>query len=507
MKVFHALVKSFLQRRLRRIELGKVNAATDQKYLFEYLVRQGRKTAFGREHGFRAIHRLAEYQQQVPIQKYEEFFPYIQRALDGERNVIWPGIVKWFAKSSGTTNAKSKFIPITSDNLHSCHFAAGRDMFAIYLGLRPNTVIMEGKCLTLGGSHQISQYNNKSRYGDLSSVLIQNLPSFYQVNRSPSKQTALMADYELKLQQMTVECPQDAISCIAGVPTWTLILLEKILQHSGRDTIKEVWPLLSVYFHGGVNFAPYRLQFEQLFGAKSVDFIDIYNASEGFLGIQDRLNDPGMLLLTHHGVYYEFVPLSELQSAKPIVHTLADVELDTNYALVISTNSGLWRYVIGDTVRFIEKKPFRFLISGRTNSFINAFGEELMVENADFALAKAAEATGAVINDYTAAPIYLEMGKTGGHEWFIEFKVEPSNLQQFTEVLDKSLQDVNSDYQAKRKGNMALGLPIIHQLQAGTFYHWMKNRKKLGGQHKVPRLHNDRSHVESLIHLLQTEIN
>ena len=432
-------------------------------------------------------------------------FPYIQKLLNGQQQILWPSEIKWFAKSSGTTNAKSKFIPVSQEALTDCHFKGGKDMLSIYFNNHPDSKMFTGKGLAIGGSQQINQFdsNSNSYYGDVSAVIMSNLPFWAQLARTPSLEIALMSEWEAKIERMAASTIEENVTNIVGVPTWTVVLLQRILEITGKRYIHEVWPNLEVFIHGAVSFDPYEAVFKKLAPSQKMNYLETYNASEGFFGIQDQNTSRDLLLMLDYGIFYEFLPVDELEKADPKTIGLEDVQLNKNYALIISTNAGLWRYMIGDTIKFTSLNPFRIKISGRTKHFINAFGEELIVENAEIAIKRACEQTSAIIGDYTAGPRYIDTGKKGGHEWIIEFTEMPSDRQKFIEILDETLKGVNSDYEAKRYKDIALEAPLVHFAERGTFYNWMKKRGKLGGQHKVPRLANTREHVEDLLMIIE----
>jgi hypothetical protein len=417
--------------------------------------------------------------------------------MNGEENVLWNTPVKWFAKSSGTTSDKSKFIPISEECLEDCHYKAAKDVLTLYYRHVPESDLLTGKGLVIGGSHQVNKHNDEVQYGDLSAVLLQNTPFWGQWLRTPELSIALMDEWETKIESLAQSTIQENVTSVSGVPTWTLVLFKRILEITGKSTIKEVWPNLELYMHGGVSFTPYAEQFHQLIGAP-INYIEIYNASEGFFAAQMKPNDDGMLLLLDHGIFYEFMPLEEYGKENPKTVGLDKVEIGHHYAPVITTNSGLWRYLVGDTIQFVSKFPFKIKVSGRLKHFINAFGEELMVDQADQAIAHAAHATGAVVNDYTAAPVYFGEHHNGAHEWLVEFETEPGSLEEFILVLDQHLQTINSDYEAKRHKNIALSLPKIAALPKGLFAGWLKSKGKLGGQHKVPRLSNNRQYIDEI---------
>ncbi len=499
------LAKQVYKKRIAAIEFQMQHPDIAQEKVFYYLINKGKHTHFGKEHDFYNIKTIEDFQKKVPIRRYEALYPYIERVLLGEKDVLWPGKVEWFAKSSGTTNDRSKFIPITQESLEMNHYLAGKDMIAVYIYNRPGTKIFSGKVLSIGGSHEISRYSNHARYGDLSAVLIENMPWFYNLFRAPAKEIALMAEWEAKIEQMARATLEENITGIAGVPTWTIVLINKLFElcPCKERNLFEIWPHLEVFFHGAVNFDPYRAEFEKLCPGDQMRYMEIYNASEGYFAFEHAFGRRDMMLLLSHGVFYEFLPLSELDNPLGKTYTITEVELNKPYAMVISTNGGLWRYLIGDTVVFTDKYPYTIRIAGRTRHYLNAFGEEVMVENAERAITLACEATGAQVSDFTAAPIYFQEGKNAGHEWIIEFSTPPDDYQRFLDTLDDMLKVLNSDYEAKRYKDIALKPPIAHFVPHGTFYEWMKRRGKLGGQNKVPRLSNDRKYVESILSLLK----
>jgi hypothetical protein len=493
-----------MRKRIHQIELFMKYPHEVQEDHFRQLVYSARHTEFGEKYDFSSISTPAQFARQVPIHTYETLFPYIERLMKGEQNLLWPTEIKWFAKSSGTTNARSKFIPVSNESLEECHYKGGKDMVSIYCNNYPDARIFSGKGLGIGGSHQINELDPSatSNYGDVSAVIMQNLPFWAQFMRTPSLDVALMDKWEEKIEKMALSTAEENVTSIQGVPTWTVLLLQRVMELKGASHILEVWPNLECFFHGAVAFTPYRELFKKLIPNDKMRYFETYNASEGFFGIQDMPQSEDLLLMLDYGIYYEFIPFEEIDHEHPKTLMLGEVELGKNYAMVISTNAGLWRYNIGDTVRFTSLNPYRIRISGRTKHFINAFGEELIIENAETAIAHACKVTGAIIDNFTAAPIYLDKGSRGGHEWIIEFITGPENLERFTCILDEKLREVNSDYDAKRYKDMALQLPIVHSVEVGTFYNWMKQRGKLGGQHKVPRLCNHREHVESIMKML-----
>jgi hypothetical protein len=502
MPLLNSIISWVNVKRLHQIELFRKYPFDVQQEVFEKLVSQAAKTTWGVQYGFESIASIEDFQLRVPVSTYEDIKPYINRLRDGEQNVLWPSEIKWFAKSSGTTSDKSKFIPVSFEALEDCHFRGGKDVIAFYTREYPETGILKGKALTLGGSAQVNKFSNQSYYGDLSAVIIENLPFWAQFIRTPAAEIALIPDFEEKLEKITRISIEENVTSIAGVPSWNLVLLKAILDFTGKNNILEVWPNLELFTHGGVSFAPYREQFRKLIPSEKMNYIETYNASEGFFGIQDDLKSDDMLLMLDLGVFYEFIPLDKLNDPNPPVFTVRDVEIGVNYAILISTNGGLWRYMIGDTIVFTSLFPHKIKISGRTKYYINAFGEEVIEDNAEKALLAACDHTGAVIKEYTAGPVYMGDESKGAHEWMIEFDTAPKNMDKFTEVLDTSLCSINSDYEAKRFKNITLMKPKVVSLDPGTFYFWMQKRGKLGGQNKIPRLSNDRKYLDELSDIL-----
>ncbi len=502
MKFLSPAISRLALLRIAHIERWISNPVETQREVLQDLITHGQYTAFGRKYGFNEIFTVRKFKEAVPISEYEDLKPFIDRLFEGEEQVLWNTPVKWFAKSSGTTSDKSKFIPITEESLEDCHYQAAKDVLALYYKFNNDSDLLTGKGLVIGGSHQISKFNDDISVGDLSAVLLQNTPVWANWIRTPELSIALMDEWETKIEQLAQSTIEENVTSISGVPTWTLILIKRILEITGKQTLKEVWPSLELYIHGGVSFTPYKEQFQKLIGPGCI-YLEMYNASEGFFAAQDDPNAEGMLLFLDHGIFYEFMPTEEYGKENPRTIGLDKVELDKNYALVISTNGGLWRYLVGDTVKFTSLAPFRIVVTGRLKQFINAFGEEVMVDNTDKAIAAAAASTGLVVKDYTAAPIYFGDKNQGAHEWLIEFEKKPENLSAFTTALDQNLKLVNSDYEAKRYKDIALGLPKVIALPEGLFHTWLKNKGKLGGQHKVPRLSNDRRYIDELLLLLQ----
>jgi hypothetical protein len=477
-----------------------------QAELFKKQLDFAKNTEFGKKYDFKSITSYKEYKNRVPVQAYEEIFPYIERLMRGEQNLLWPSEITWFAKSSGTTNARSKFIPVSPEALDDCHFKGGKDLISIYVNNYPETKMFSGKGLTIGGSHQINEFNpnENSYYGDVSAVIMQNLPLWAQLIRTPSLDVALMDKWEEKIEKMAKITAEENVTNFVGVPTWTILLIQKVMEIKGKNNILDIWPNLEVFFHGAVAFTPYRELFKKLIPSSGMHYCETYNASEGFFGIQDNSNSDELLLMLDYGIFYEFIPFDEIDNSDPKVLSLEEVEIGKNYAMIITTNSGLWRYNIGDTVKFTCIDPYRIKISGRTKHFINAFGEELIIENAENAITYACERTNSIIDNFTAAPIYFKEGEHGGHEWLIEFRQSPDRLDEFTQILDQRLREINSDYDAKRHKDMALLPPTIHEVAQGTFYKWMEKRGKLGGQNKVPRLSNNRDHIDDILKMINS---
>jgi len=501
MPLINSIVTWLNTKRLSQIDFFKDHPIEIQKEVLSQLLNRAQNTEWGIKYDFKSIDNLNTFKNRIPITEYNTISDEIGRLRRGEHNIFWPTEVKWFAKSSGTTNSKSKFIPVTSDALEDCHFRGGKDILAMYTAQYPETKILTGKGLTLGGSHQINNMSNESYYGDLSAILIQNLPFWADFIRTPSSSIALIEKWEEKLEKMLEVTLDENVTSLSGVPSWYLVLLKHILEHTGCNNIHEIWPNLEVFVHGGVNFSPYRKQFEKILPSPDMHYMETYNASEGFFGIQDSPDDQAMLLMLDYGIYYEFIPLENINDENPIVLSLEDVELYKNYAMLITTNGGLWRYNIGDTLNFTSLYPFKFKISGRTKLFINAFGEELIIENAENALQTACAKTNAIIKEYSAAPVYMDTKTKGGHQWLIEFEKKPNNLDKFKYLLDNALMALNSDYEAKRYKNITLAPPTIIIAKKDLFYRWLKNEGKLGGQNKVPRLSNNRDLMDKLLAL------
>lgn len=500
MKLLSPAISSLARMRMWRIEAWMNNPINAQRDVLQGLVTQAQYTEFGRQYNFPSLFSISEFKKTVPIHEYTDLKPQIQRIMEGEQNILWDTPVFWFAKSSGTTSEKSKFIPVSDESLNDCHYKAAKDVLTIYYNTNPDSELLTGKGLVIGGSHTINPMNSEAQYGDLSAVLLQNSPFWGHWLRTPDLSIALMEEWESKIEYLAHNTINEVVTSISGVPTWTLVLFKRILEITGKQTISEVWPHLELYMHGGVSFTPYREQFRKIIG-KEIHYLEMYNASEGFFAAQDIPGDEGMLLFLDHGIFYEFMPVAEYGKENPETIGLDHVEIGRHYAPVISTNGGLWRYLIGDTIQFTSTYPFRIKVSGRLKHFINAFGEEVIVDNTDHAIAEACRKTGAVISDYTAGPVYFSDQHNGCHEWLIEFEKEPADLHQFTIEMDTSLKKINSDYEAKRYRDIALELPLVKSIPVGTFKEWLKIKEKLGGQHKVPRLSNDRKILEEILAL------
>lgn len=505
MEVLNTFMTWIFKNRLGQIENFKKNPIEVQETIFRALIEAGKRTEFGKEFDFSSIRGYQDFAAKVPINDYEGIKPYIDKTMRGTQNVLWNTDIDWYAKSSGTTSSRSKYIPVSTESLEECHYKGGKDMLSLYVANYPDSKLFSGKSLTIGGTLEKNPLNPQgtARAGDISAVIMQNLPIWAQFVRTPSLETALMSEWESKIEKMARETMDEDVTCIAGVPTWTIVLLQRILEIKKANHILEVWPNLEIFFHGAVAFGPYRSLFKELIPSEKMRYMETYNASEGFFGLQDQKDSDELLLLLDYGIFYEFIPMEDWMSEHPKVIPLWEVEEGINYAMIISTNGGLWRYKIGDTLKFTSTNPYRFRISGRTKHFLNAFGEEVIVENAERAIQYAAEHTEATIANFTAAPIYFEnSGAKGTHEWVIEFQKEPADRVKFDTLLDQHLREINSDYDAKRYKDLALVAPIIHHAPAGLFEKWMGSRGKLGGQNKVPRLSNSREYVEEILGML-----
>ncbi|MBF1458950.1 GH3 auxin-responsive promoter family protein [Prevotella pallens] len=491
--------KLYFQPRRRELERYINKGEEMQHEILQYLVKRGKDTEYGRKYLFSTINNYNDFAQNIPLNTYEELKGYIERMRHGERNILWPGQVKWYAKSSGTTNDKSKFIPITHEGLQNVHYQGGKDVLAYYLSNNPNSKLFSGKGLILGGSHSPNYNFSNSLVGDLSAILIENINPLANLVRVPSKEVALLSDFEVKRDRMAKEVISQNVTNISGVPSWMLSVLLRVMELSGKKHLQEVWQNLEVFFHGGISFTPYREQYEQLISKQDMQYMETYNASEGFFGIQDDPNDKSMSLMLDYGVYYEFLPMDEFESEKPNIVPLEGVEIGRNYAIIISTVCGLWRYEIGDTIQFTSLRPYKFVITGRTKYFINAFGEELIMDNAEKGIEAACKATGAQISDYTAAPIFMDSNAKCRHQWLIEFTKMPDSISDFERILDSKLQEINSDYEAKRFHDVTLQQLEVVVARKNLFNDWLKLKGKLGGQHKIPRLSNSRKNIDQML--------
>lgn len=501
MEIINPVISWYFKKRISQIERFMDYPHEVQNDLLKNLIYKARYTEWGKKHDFSSIRNYEHFKRRVPVAEYDNIKPYVERLIKGEKNLLWPGSIKWFAKSSGTTNDKSKYIPISNDSLHGCHYKGSRDVLATYCHNRPDTLIFKGKGLVMGGSNNVSELNKNSCFGDLSAILLKNLPFWAEILHTPGSSIALLDDWENKLNEIVKKTITKNVTSISGVPSWNLILLKRILELTGKSNILEVWPNLELFIHGGVSFTPYKKHFENIIPGNNMYYLEAYNASEGFFAVQDIKESEEMLLMLDYGIYYEFMPMEEIGKESPELLSLEQVETGKNYALVISTNGGLWRYMIGDTVTITNKFPYRIKVSGRTRNYINAFGEEVIVDNVDKALIKACKATNSITKEYTGAPVYLNEKRFAAHEYLIEFEEAPKDLKHFSEIFDRELQSVNSDYEAKRCGDIMLQNLIVKPMPEGTFYHWMKKRGKIGGQNKVPRLYNTRKYVDDILAL------
>lgn len=498
------LFKWIIKLRLSQVEEVRNRPFDLQSKWFDFLLSNSLVTDFGKEHSFSTISTYSDFQKNVPLQSYETLKPFIERAINGRENVLWKGKTNWFSKSSGTTSDRSKLIPVSEESLFENHYRAGKDLLANYYEIFEDAQLFAGKTLVVGGSSQVNELSENSYTGDLSAIILKNLPWWVEMKRTPSKETALMSDWEQKIEKMALETMDEDVRILSGVPSWTLVLCHRIMELKNTKNLLDVWPNLELFMHGGVNFEPYRNEFKNIIPSERMNYIETYNASEGMFGFQDCLNAKDMLLLLDHGIFYEFIPMSEFDGTNSqTVLTLEQVQIGVNYAVVISTIGGLWRYIIGDTIKFTSNQPYRFRVTGRTKSFINAFGEELIVDNAENAISQTAEAFDAQVMNYTAGPVFMSFGESektkGQHEWIIEFLNEPKDKESFVAMLDQNLRRINSDYDAKRTNDIAFLAPKVHFAPKGTFDNWLKSKNKIGGQHKIPRLSNDRSILEEVL--------
>ncbi len=498
--IINSIASWVLKQRIHQIELFLKYPNEVQEELLMNLIRASENTVVGKHYDFASIKSYNTFAERIPISIYEDIEPFIEQTRNGEQNILWGSPIKWFAKSSGTTNAKSKFIPVSNEALEDCHYKGSKDLLCLYLNNNEDSQLFIGKSLRLGGSSQIYE-NNNTFFGDLSAILIENMPIWAEFSSTPSSKVSLMSEWETKITAIIEESKNENVTSFAGVPSWMLVLMNKVLEDTGKSNLMEIWPNLEVYFHGGVSFEPYREQYKKILPSSSFKYYEIYNASEGFFAIQDLNNSSDLLLMLDYGIFYEFIPMSIFGTSEEKAIRLSDVEIDVNYAILISTNAGLWRYLVGDTVRFTSLSPYRIRVTGRTKHHINVFGEELMVENTDQAISKASQLTNSEVVDYTVAPIFMQDKEKGAHEWMIEFKSKPQNINEFQKILDETLQSLNSDYEAKRYNNMTLNPLVINVARENLFYDWLKEQDKLGGQHKIPRLSNKRDYLEQLKNL------
>ncbi len=499
MAVVNSIISFFNSKRLTQIDFFRKNPEEVQSKQLKTLLDLAKNTQWGNKYNFASINNYEKFINTVPVFKYEDIQSEIERIQKGEKNIMWSNEIKWFAKSSGTTSSQSKFIPISKETLEDCHYRGGKDVLAIYNDLYPDNELFSGKGLTLGGSQQLNNVSNNSFSGDLSAILIDNVPFWVNFIRTPEKNIALMDKWEEKLTKITEVTTKENVTSLSGVPSWFLVLIKHILNVKGTDNLLDIWPNLELFIHGGINFEPYRNQYKQIIPSDNMHYLETYNASEGFFAIQDDPKSKGMLLMLDYGIFYEFVPQSEWGKQFPKTISISDVELNTNYAILITTNSGLWRYQIGDTVKFISKYPHKIIISGRTKLFINAFGEELIVDNSDKAILKACKLTNSSIIEYIGAPMYMSAKDKGRHQWIIEFDKKPKDFNEFVRIMDDELQNLNSDYQAKRYKDITLDIPKVEIARENLFIDWLKSKNKLGGQNKIPRLTNNREIIEQLL--------
>lgn len=495
--LINSIASWILKKRIHQIELFMKYPMEVQEEILFGLLKSAENTVLGKKYDYQSIKNYQTFNERIPVSTYEDLEPIISQTRQGAQNIFWNSSIKYFAKSSGTTNAKSKFIPVSSEALEHNHYKASKDLLCMYLNNNENSQLFTGKSLRLGGSKELYE-NNNTFFGDLSAILIDNMPMWAEFSSTPSNKTSLMSNWETKLPAIIKESSIENVTSLAGVPSWMMVLLNKTLEENKKSNILEIWPNVEVYFHGGVSFEPYKEQYKNLFPKAGFQYYEIYNASEGFFALQDQNNVSELLLMLDYGIFYEFIPMDTFGKENQKVIPLSEVELHKNYALVITTNSGLWRYLIGDTIRFTSLQPFRIKVTGRTKHHINVFGEELMVENTDVALAKTCETLHCEVVDYTVAPIFMNGKEKGAHEWMIEFKKHPDNMANFSALLDKNIQHINSDYEAKRFNNMTLNPLVINVARTNLFYDWLKQQDKLGGQHKVPRLSNERKFLEAL---------
>lgn len=504
---FNSIFGWIIKKRIHQIELFKLYPIEVQDELFHKMLSTASDTEFGQKHRFSNIKSYEDFKNAIPLHHYEDLKPTIDRIIEGEQNLLWPTETKWFAKSSGTTGSVSKLIPVTRESLEDCHFKGGKDLLGMYYNNFDNPKLYKGKHLVVGGSTKINHLSTESYFGDLSAIIVKNLPWWAEIRRTPSKEIALMSEWEEKIELMAQSTLHEDVHILTGVPSWTMMLVNRVVQLSGKSNLREVWPNLELFMHGGVSFEPYQDEFKKLIPDADMHYVETYNASEGFFGIQDQIVGGSMLLMLDYGIFFEFIPMTEYNGTdSQTIISLKDCEVGVNYAVVISTNGGLWRYILGDTIEFTSTYPFRFKITGRTKSFINTFGEEVIVENAERAITEACRKTNAQVRDFHACPIYMTDIHKGGHEWMIEFVHPPNDFERFKLLLDETLRSINSDYDAKRTHNMMIDIPLVHHVENGTFDHWLKSQGKLGGQNKVPRLANNRKIMEQILQMTSKQI-
>lgn len=497
------IINLYFRQRLREIDYFRKHPAEVQEEQLKYLLKQGIKTEFGRDMGMDTIATRQQFSERLPVYDYQSISEFIDRTRRGEKNVLWPEEAKWFAKSSGTTGSKSKFIPVTMAGLRKSHMRGPKDIMALYCDLYPNSDVVKGKMLTLGGSKKIEREGDSMLSGDLSAILIENTPAIANILRIPDKKTALIPDFDEKVRIISEQSTKEDVRSFTGVPSWNLVMLNKVLEYTGKSNLLEIWPDMELFVHGGMDFRPYEAQYRKIIPSPNMHYMETYNASEGFFAIAEQPGRTDMLLMLDYGIYYEFIPVEQLDNPQAVV-PLEGVRTGVNYAMIITTCNGLWRYMIGDTVRFISTDPYTIKITGRTKHFINAFGEEIVIDNAETAMLAACKATGAEVAEYTAAPVYMEGRSKGAHEWVIEFRRDPTDIGTFTHALDKELQNVNSDYEAKRFKSTTLNEPKVSIVPVGSFEGWLRAQGKIGGQNKVPRLYNDRTYVDELLRFAQS---
>lgn len=499
--IFNKIIAKYLKLRHKKIDRFIEFPYETQENVLNYLVSTAKNTQWGKKYGYSQIKSYKDFNNMVPISTYDEIKPYIHKMMVGETNILWPDNVHLFSKSSGTTEDKSKFIPVTVENLKECHIKGGWDAVSILYKKNPESKLFASKNLIMGGSLQKFDKNPAITIGDISALMMDNMPTIGKPFHTPDFDIAMMSDWNKKIPLMAEIASKENVAIFGGVPSWLLVLFKEVLRQTGKKNLLEVWPNLEAYMHGGVNFGPYKKQFQELIPKDDFLYVNVYNSSEGYFAVQNDFESDSedMLLLLDNQIFFEFMPFDQYGSDNPEVFSIKDVELGKNYVILISTNSGLWRYIVGDTVEFTSLAPFKIKITGRTKHFINVFGEEVMVSNTDKALSKIQDKHNVSILEYTVGPVFMDGKHKGGHQWLIEFEKPPKDLNQFQTDLDTALQNINSDYEAKRYNGLALQELQIVSVPSGTFYNWMKSKGKLGGQNKVPRLYNSRKYLEELL--------